>query len=317
MDKELGLSGKKYDNIFIDNICHLISSMPFRKVTHFYSKFFNMAPSETLLQQIVRDVGTKISDKENKRQSFNVKKTEKSHKTPVKTVVSIDGGRCKIKKVNWKEVKMGVLYRHNENESFDKYYLGHTDMPSEDFGPYVKYKFANYSTPDNILIFLSDGMPYNWEIKRNYFSDAIEILDFYHACEHLSSFLKQRFAEYSNDFNKWYKVLKGHLYEGELKKFMTHLDYFLISIISEEKLKIAKRELKYFIKNYKRIEYKKYRDNDYPIGSGVIESGIKQIVNQRLKSSEKTWTTEVANYILKIKMCVENEDINDYVYKAA
>ena len=160
-------------------------------------------------------------------------------------------------------------------------------------------------------------MPYNWEIKNTYYPDAVEILDFYHACEHLSSFLKQRFVEGSDDFKQWYKKMKGQLYEGELKKFIYQLNHFLISIISRDKLKTAKRELKYFVKNYHRIDYKKYRDNDYPIGSGVMEGGIKQTVNQRLKSSEKTWTPRGANQVLKIKLGVINNNISDVIYKAA
>lgn len=276
-------------------------------------KLFEISPSETLLKEISLTNGNLILDNEEYRRPVKVKKNDHVLEEAY-TVLSLDGGRCKMKEVSWKEAKMGVIYEYDrESRPKNRHVFGRVDINSKDFGKLASYHYKNYKdySKSRPLIFLSDGMPYNWEIKNQHFPGAIEVLDFYHAAEHLANAVKIVYGEYTKDFYKNFENLKKALHEGK-KDYV--LKWFQKTKNQNDDYK---KEEKYFIKNYNRIDYGRYRSLNIPIGSGVMESSIKQTVNQRLKSSEKTWTHQGANTILSIKLLVENKVWDDFILKKA
>ena len=275
---------------------------------------FNIVPSETLLKEITIENGKLLLDNENLRQSVKINRTEPTSDSTY-TIFSMDGGRCKMKDVNWKEVKMGALYEYDEDEKpKNKHYFGRVDIESKHFGELAHYHYINYCKNRTKTVFLSDGMPYNWEIKNQHFPHAIEVLDFYHASEHLSHACKIIFGEETPAFNEKYPLYKGFLYEGEKEKIFAWFEKEKEKLSNTQKTDFEKEE-QYFIKNKGRINYKEYRVKGVPIGSGVMESAIKQTVNQRLKSSEKTWSQIGANTMLQLKLQVENGTWDDFIKK--
>jgi hypothetical protein len=211
---KLKLVGKKYDRQFESIAGHFLSILPYRKTSEMMNMLFKISPSETLLKEISVENGKQLIENENLRQPIKINRTDKTSSSTY-TIVSMDGGRCKMKDVNWKEVKMGVLYEYDKDERpKNKHYFGRVDMESKYFGELAQYHYVNYCQNREKTVFISDGMPYNWEIKNQYFPHAIEVLDFYHASEHLSSACKIIFGEGTPAFKEQFKVYKGYLYES-------------------------------------------------------------------------------------------------------
>jgi len=229
----------------------------------------------------------------------------------------LDGGRCLLREENkskpqWKEVKVGAFVNYHVGKNKEKEpipirdktdYVGRISESSKVFGERLWLEALRRGYKNSkINIFLGDGAKYNWDIWADYFSDAIPILDWYHATEHLMKCAKIIFDEKVELYTKWFEERKEELYYGHTEKICNSIQKQLKNISEIEKVKSLKTEIGYFFNNRHRINYKKYNDMGLPIGSGVIEGGIKQLVNKRIKGTEKHWLLENGNNILKIRI---------------
>jgi hypothetical protein len=151
-------------------------------------------------------------------------------------------------------------------------------------------------------VFLSDGAAYNWKIQEQYFSDSIPILDWYHCIEHLANAAKLIFGEEEKNYSPWYEKEKTNIYEGNAQTTINNILEKSSQIKNSKIREELVTEAKYFLKNIDRINYVLYESLGLPIGSGVIEGGIKQVVNKRIKGTEKHWLVENGNNILKIRI---------------
>lgn len=137
------------------------------------------------------------------------------------------------------------------------------------------------------LIFLGDGAPWIWNLVSRYFPHALQIVDWYHAEEHLEKCAKELFPEGTRR-EAWLEGLKQALWEGQVEAVISACQAF--AKVSEQ----ARKDAAYFYTNAERMRYDCFRAAGYLIGSGTIESGCKQIVTHRLKLPGAQWTVEGA-----------------------
>lgn len=138
-----------------------------------------------------------------------------------------------------------------------------------------------------VLIFLGDGAPWIWKLVSTYFPHALQIVDGYHAEEHLEKCAKEVFPEGARR-EAWLEGLKQALWEGQVEAVISACEAF--AKVSEQ----ARKDATYFYTNAERMRYDRFRAAGYLIGSGTIESGCKQIVTHRLKLPGAQWTVEGA-----------------------
>lgn len=321
-DQTVGLTGRSYNLGFEQLACELAALMPYREVTRICQKYLNIKPSETILREIILKIGGQIEKEEVMRQPIPPPPIALVKAVPQAgvTVVSVDGGRCQILEQEWKEVKMGVIYRHfHEKPPFLRHYVGAVDMKSDDFGSLLRHHY-NYSAHANQglpVVFIADGAPYNWEIKQQQFPMAIGILDFFHGAEHAAAVVHTIFAEGTKEAREWIDKSRALLYDGLIAEWMAQIKLWTSPDLSTEQRAALVREYNYFDTNRHRMDYKRFRDLGYPIGSGVMEGAIKQIVCRRLKSSEKWWTCAGANAVLRVRTAIENHNLCQFIKKAA
>lgn len=125
-----------------------------------------------------------------------------------------------------------------------------------------------------------------------------ELLDFYHAAEHLQSFAKAAFTkpEVAQD---WFKQARSVLKRGRVADLIVCMQT-LVQHSSGECQKTLSGQLAYFTtgQQHQRLNYEKVAAIKLPIGSGAIESLIRQVVNLRLKGTGKFWMLEHAEIML-------------------
>jgi hypothetical protein len=137
------------------------------------------------------------------------------------------------------------------------------------------------------LVFLGDGAVWIWNLVSKYFSNAIQIVDWYHAEEHLEHIAASAFSDLSHRTN-WLEDAKQALWDGQVEQVTAACE--ALSSTCE----LARKAVHYFTTNAERMRYDRFRAADYLIGSGTIESGCKQIVTQRLKLPGAQWTVSGA-----------------------
>jgi hypothetical protein len=138
-----------------------------------------------------------------------------------------------------------------------------------------------------ILIFICDGAVWIWNLITYYFPNAIQILDWYHAADRLKRISEEAFSDQPERL-AWLARVTEDLWLGNVELVIEACQTLA------KKSNLAKQSLTYYGDNLERMRYAQFRAAGYLIGSGVIESGCKQIVTQRLKLPGAQWNLEGA-----------------------
>lgn len=129
-----------------------------------------------------------------------------------------------------------------------------------------------------ILVFICDGAVWIWNLVTHYFSNAIQIVDWYHAADRLERIAEEALPNF-DERQAWLKRVTEDLWQGRVELVIEDCRTLA------KKSKLAKQSLSYYGNNIERMRYAQFRASGFMIGSGIIESGCKQIVTQRLTSS--------------------------------
>ncbi len=233
--------------------------------------------------------------------------------TPDLVVVTADGGRIQTRQRHngtaWKEDKVGAVYdalpqKDPGASSAEEYEGAHARMKTfvasmsswEEFGWMLCVEAARrgYERAKERL-FVSDGAVVLRSLRTHHFPDAVFILDWYHAVEHLADAAKAAFGETTDEWKTWYMTAKDHLWRGEVDAILEALRKESARVGSPSPKEpensprvVLHRNQGYFVDNRNGLDYPRFRAEGWPIASGVAEGSVKQFA-LRLKGTEKFW----------------------------
>ena len=163
----------------------------------------------------------------------------------------------------------------------------------------------------SMRVVMGDGAEWIWNLADLHFPGAIEIVDLYHARQHLWELARRLYPNDEGKQKAWMKVHQKRLLDkGKIEKLVEALR----SIPSSNPEVAAKLRLEadYFERNAERMRYPKFRRQHLFVGSGVIEAGCKTVIASRLKRSGMFWTVRGANAILALRCAHLNGRLEDY-----
>ncbi len=153
------------------------------------------------------------------------------------------------------------------------------------------------ATPAKELIFVGDGAEWIWNLVEFYYPQAVQIVDWFHATEHLTP-VSLLAGSTPDEHQTWLRQARDDLWNG-------HLDQVIAACAAlatpGRKDDTAQKAATYFTNNRQRMDYPIFRAKGYQIGSGTIESGCKQIGTQRLKVPGATWDKQGARRVAKAR----------------
>ena len=159
-------------------------------------------------------------------------------------------------------------------------------------------------------VVMGDGSEWIWNQARTHFPGATQIVDIWHAREHLWELARKLHPNDEGPQNRWMAIHQDWLDNGRIKKLVTSLRSIQTSSAElDEKLRT---EAEYFRRNAWRMRYPKFRRQHLFVGTGVIEAGCKTVVGSRCKQSGMFWTLRGANAILALRCCYLNGRFEDY-----
>lgn len=124
-----------------------------------------------------------------------------------------------------------------------------------------------------------------------------EVVDYYHACEHLHEVAAIPKDWTDADRKKWVERIEKHLYAGRVERV----------IESIEALRVGRRGtavgkcIGYFDTHRNRMRYEDFRQRGLPIGSGAVESAVRRVVNLRMKGNSIYWLPGHAEALLHLR----------------
>jgi len=181
----------------------------------------------------------------------------------------------------------------------------------EDFGRMARREFdRRFPLVPDKTIFLTDGGKWLRSVHDNFFPFATMILDIYHALEHLREImkllgLKEKTEEWTQRFRRWKRMFKEGRVETVVKEAEKMAD-------GGKNAAEVDKKLQYYRDNYDRMKYDEYVLNGWFIGSGVVESGCKCVVQQRLDLSGMHWSLQGAEALLPIRALYKSGRLDEF-----
>jgi hypothetical protein len=213
---------------------------------------------------------------------------------PQRVYGSMDGAHAPTED-GWRELKTVCWYQtervygpDRDRHSATKIRYRSDMVPAAEFGKLVWASGVEYlADKAREVIFVCDGAAWIWKLVEQYFPHAVQIVDWYHACQYLYSIAEAVFGAKSKQGEVWIAETEDLLWQGKVKQVMTACRQFQHHVSAQKSVADA---LSYFSNNLHRMNYAEYRKRGYYIGSGTVESACKQIVALRLKRAGARWT---------------------------
>jgi hypothetical protein len=183
---------------------------------------------------------------------------------------------------------------------------------AEEFGKRIYLEAWNrgWSRAEKKVV-MGDGAEWIWNLADRHFPGAVQIVDLYHARQHLWELARKLHPNDQAAQKAWMKVHQKRLLDkGKIEKLV--LAFRSIVSTNPELTEKIRIEAEYFERNAARMRYPKFRRQHFFVGSGVIEAGCKTVIGSRLKQSGMFWTVRGANAIIALRCCQLNDRFEDY-----
>ncbi len=198
-------------------------------------------------------------------------------------------------RVEWHEWKTGVYFRHDQSGRTaggrgvlaEKWVVGWQGGPGE-FGQRLHWEAmrGGLGRAQSKLI-VGDGAPWIWNLAPDRWAGATEILDFYHASQHLWELGRALVDNDETKLAQWVEPRRHHLRQGQERAVLAEIA--ALAVPPTETGKVIKREQKYFAEHARRMNYRRVHQRGWPIGSGSVESECRSR-QCRFKRPGQSWT---------------------------
>ena len=220
----------------------------------------------------------------------------------------------------YREIKVGAVFEASRgpersrlapgvfvDQAEQKHYVARRNK-AEDFGKLL-YSLAVHHGLHQAqqLVALGDGAAWIWRLVAEHFPTAVQIVDIYHAREHVWKVARAVFGPNTPAGNAWAEQACRLLEEGNIEALVEEI-VVLPPVPPEAGMSrsVADIERNYFISNAARMRYPAFREQGMQIGSGIVEASCKMVVSTRTKRSGMRWTPTGLDAVLALRTAVLN-----------
>lgn len=308
-DREQGLDEQLWSPRVKALVAEVCAHLAYGTAVKLLERISGVRLEESSAEGIVLAVGTRLRQDEDQKTSHYESVPERA--TPPaersgRLYVGLDAAKAHIDG-GWHDVKVATLYEAKPDS------VGR-DHPSEvqycaaqegsdGFGRRL-YAQARERGLDHYseCVVIGDGAEFIWNQASQHFPGATQVVDFWHASEHIWSLSRTLYGEGSAQGKRWAQERVRSLKEDGPKPLIRAIKRRKPANMRErEELRL---QLGYFTKNRARMNYPAYRARGMMIGSGPVEAGCKTVVCHRLKQSGMRWSGPGSNAVLAVRTAV-------------
>jgi hypothetical protein len=220
--------------------------------------------------------------------------------------ISLDGGMVNLRDEGWKEFKVGTVFDVEQRlerdgrtgelvERAHGVHMAYTAVlgAAEQFAPALWAVAVAHQVPSAADSSVSaDGAEWIWNLVADLFPDSVQIIDWYHAPQHLAGAAHALYPQDEKKAHAWFERRCGDLFQGTITRITRPLEQHGLS-----------DQAHYFQAHHRRMQYQEFQEQGYPIGSGTVESGVKQF-KARLTGPGMRWSRLGAERMLVIRAAV-------------
>jgi hypothetical protein len=287
--------------------------LPFPEATQVLAELTGIQVSVSTTSRTAVAVGTALAQAQvEAAQQWVAGRQPPVQRKPRRLYISADGKQVPLREAwkrdgslgtltcRWGECKSAVIYEARPGRDGDEGVVHRRYLASmadcHQFEPQVAVAAHQSGVAfAREVVFLADGAPWLWQIAGAQFPQAIQILDFYHASEHLYTLAHARWGEGTAAAKEWVQARQGELLADQVRRVLGAIAAWKPKSRAAKQLR--RREFRYFRHNAERLRYGTFREKGYQISSGVMEATCKLVVGQRLDQAGMHWRPEAATAI--------------------
>ena len=311
LDKRLGIEAGQVTSGLAELLALAGVEVAFEEAARFLERFLLFRVSDNTLRKETEQFGQLQQEQEAiwQQQSQDVQWLQQRQrelgKQPGRLYGSLDGVMAPLKG-EWRELKNIAWYRVEKVRSYQKRRrhgrrVGEqNELQAQDISYHCDFKtgeefddlfWASACQHQADLyeerVFVCDGAVWIWKLIARHFPYAVQIVDWYHASEYLPPVAEAAFGSGTDAYHTWLENARSLLWEGQIDKLI-HACQQLSEHTSATTA--IHKAVTYFTNNRQRMDYARFREQGYFIGSGTVESAGKQISGLRLKRAGARWT---------------------------
>jgi hypothetical protein len=222
------------------------------------------------------------------------------------TYVAIDGGMIFVDG-RWQEVKLGCVFRGERRLAdarrpalLEREVVAVRGTP-EALATRLWPRALAQGAGERRVVVLGDGAPWIWNLAEVVFPHRVEMLDWYHADEHVSTVARVLYGEGRPKAAEWRQVQLNRLWADGVDQVIDALRFLGTHQRAAAKRQAVADLARYLTTNRERMRYATFRAQGYHIGSGAVESAVSYVVQQRMTRVGMRWRAAGADAMLALR----------------
>ena len=324
LDRELGLR----PNALSAELTRLVAmtgvQLPYGKGSNLFTALTLVPVSDPAMAKATQQLGELVMEQESQQQekvqeeAFLLQR-QREARHPVRLYGAIDAAKVHIRddeEHRWRDLKIGAWFEASGRPPTTpdgewtiqakniRYY---TDIcPAHEFGQLVWSSGVRCDAQlAQELVILGDGADWIWNLVDKHFPQAVQILDWFHASEHLMPVAQAVFKTEETQVT-WLSQMKQLMWEGHIDQLIAACN----TLADRCSADVIRTTANYFATHKERMRYAFFRRQGYQIGSGTIESAAKQISMMRMKVPGAIWNEENARKVAKARAAYLSDQWN-------
>jgi transposase-like protein len=315
LDHQLGLGSDSLSGELEQALCLLVARMPLEETADTLQRLLRVKVDDNTVQRAALRVGSELAARQERRaeEAWQASKPPEmeAEEAPERLYISVDGTTAHLQE-GWKEVKVAAIYETEALPQADgtigikavriTYVVSFEDAQTFARHVYLEAARRGLEQAQEVVV-LGDGAEWIWNRIARFCDRPVEIVDFYHASEHVWNAGQALYGEGTEETERWVTQRLDQLLQQGPEAVIASFKKSLVGTSTAAKAVLA-RESNYLHKHKRRMQYPTLRTAGYHIGSGSVESACKRIIGARLKQAGMIWTRVGAEAIAQLRATI-------------
>jgi hypothetical protein len=291
----------------------------YRRAAERFEGLTKLGLSKSSLQRLTDEAGQVVVGQQAVEAEATVKAPEKDEVVTSRDIpepdsevmaVSMDGVLINIRGEGWKEVKVATISAVEVAVQMagDEEQAVHLGLHSYRAGLWEAKEFAKQQWAEacrrglekaKTIVSVNDGAVWIWLIVAMCYAPCVEIIDWWHLVEKLWAAANALFGQGQAQTTVWVQQQKSHLWTGQRRAVLQAIRQ--VCPRTEPLPEPVRPLLSYLLHHRRRMDYERFRQAGYPVGSGSTESACKVVVQERMKQAGMRWGRETAQAMLALR----------------
>lgn len=317
LDKELGLGPGGLSPRTMEGMVRLGTRLPFAQAAEELAFFWKVRVSEATVRRYTEAAGAAAVAEATAENEWIAREHPASPPGPDLQQLSVDGAMVPLVGGRWGEVKTVAIGTVTQVEGKDGSRTTQTEELSYCSRLADSATFAEAATRElhrrgtfraRRVVAPTDGAEWIQGFLDYHRPDAVRILDFPHAVEHLATVSQAVWGPGTERATTWLEEQAQTLKHGDPEAVLTEVRALPVAQAKDpgEGSRVQAETLQYLEKRREQIQYAQFVAAGYPIGSGIVESANKLVVEARLKGSGMHWASSHVNPMLELQTVLAN-----------